>query len=226
MKRGYKKFHKFSLTASSKFNQRRRIILFLIFIALIFASFYFDSQIVRTISFLRNGFLNDFFLGITFLSSDLLIFFFLTSLFLWNENKRRWIFPLWLTLFLSVVASFLLKMSIQRMRPFELEIVSTLPVLIKESFNAWNYSFPSFQAMLVFCAIPILDMEFRKFKYFWIAFAVLVAFSRVYFGVHFMSDVLAGALIGYLIGLFVVRMEKEKKFGERIYEKIVERFKR
>ncbi|MEK6842211.1 MAG: phosphatase PAP2 family protein [Nanoarchaeota archaeon] len=203
--------------------KRKEVILFIFIIAVIFVSFYFDSYIVKGISFIRNNLLNDFFLGLTFLSSEVIIFFFLTSLFLWSENKRRWIFPLWLTLFLSIVVSFLLKISVQRARPFQLEIVSTLPVLIKESFSVWNFSFPSFQAMLAFCAIPILNKEFPKFKKVWIIFAILVAFSRVYFGVHFMSDILAGALIGYLLGVFIVKLEKEKKFGEKIYGKVIGR---
>ena len=205
--------------------KRREIILFFSVILAGLLSFYFDSQIIRAISALRTSFLDEFFLGITFVSSEIIIFFFLTSLFLWSERKRKWILPLWLSLFFSVAASFLLKISVQRMRPFQLEIVQTLPILISESFTAWNFSFPSFQSMLAFCAIPILDKEFPKFRYFWISFAVLVAFSRMYFGLHFMSDVIAGALIGYLIGLFIVKLEKEKKFGERIYGRITERLK-
>ena len=203
--------------------KKKGVILFSVSILSVFISFYFDSQIVQGISLIRNNFLNDFFLGLTFLSSEIIVFFFLTSLFLFNENKRRWIFPLWLTLFLSVVVGFLLKISVQRMRPFETGIVETLPVLIKESFNVWNYSFPSFQSMLVFCAIPILIMEFKRLKYVWIIFSVLVAFSRVYFGVHFLSDVIAGAILGYSIGLFVINLEKEKKFGNKIYRRIVGR---
>jgi len=183
-------------------------------------SFYFDSQIIKSVSFLRISFLDEFFLGITLISSEIIIFFFLTSLFLWNDRKRKWILPLWASLSFSVVASFLLKISIQRMRPFQTEIVSTLPVLISESFTKWNFSFPSFQSMLVFCAIPILDKEFPRLKYFWVAFAILVAFSRVYFGLHFLSDVIAGGLIGYFIGIFIVKLEKEKKFGEKIYWKV------
>ena len=205
--------------------KNKEVILFSIAILSIFGNFYFDSQIVSWISLIRNNFLNEFFLGLTFLSSEIIVFFFLTSLFLYNENKRRWIFPLWLTLFFSAITGFLLKVSVQRMRPFETGIVETLPVLISESFNVWNYSFPSFQSMLVFCAIPILVMEFKKFKYIWILFAILVAFSRVYFGVHFMSDVIAGAIIGYSIGLIVVKLEKEKKFGDKVYRKVVEKFK-
>ncbi len=41
----------------------------------------------------------------------------------------------------------------------------------------------------------------------------------MYFGLHYLSDVFIGAIIGYLIGLFVISLEKEYKFGEKIYEK-------
>jgi undecaprenyl-diphosphatase len=132
-------------------------------------------------------------------------------MFLWSENKRKWILPLWLTLFLSAVVGFLLKITVQRPRPFIAGIVSTLPNLMEKSFTTWNFSFPSFQSMLVFCALPILIKEFPKLKYFWITFAVLVAFSRVYFGLHFLSDVIAGGLIGYIIGTIVIKYEKENR---------------
>ncbi|MEK6760577.1 MAG: phosphatase PAP2 family protein [Nanoarchaeota archaeon] len=199
---------------------KRGIFLFIVAVASIFASLQFDSEISKAVSNIRVEQLNNFFLGLTFWSSEIIIFFLLTSFFLWNENKRRWIAPLWLTLFLSVVASFLLKISVQRMRPFQQEIVSTLPILISNSYTIWNFAFPSFQAMLVFCAIPILSKEFPKFKYAWIIFAALVAFSRVYFGLHFASDVIAGGLIGYVIGMLVVMYEKENRFGEKVYKKI------
>jgi membrane-associated phospholipid phosphatase len=74
--------------------------------------------------------------------------------------------------------------------------------------------------MLAFCAVPILAKEFPKFKYIWIIFAGLVAFSRVYFGLHFMSDVTAGGLIGLIIGWAVIEFENKFKFGEKIYIKI------
>ncbi|HJZ18862.1 MAG TPA: phosphatase PAP2 family protein [Candidatus Nanoarchaeia archaeon] len=200
--------------------QKKELVFLTLAVASIFASFYFDSEIVKLISFVRTELLNEFFLGITFLSSEIIIFFFLTSLFLYNENKRRWIFPLWLTLLLSAAISFFLKITVQRQRPFQLGIVSVLPVLEKGSFLIWNFSFPSFQAMMAFCAIPILSKEFPKFKYVWIIFAVLVAFSRVYFGVHFLSDVISGALMGYIIGIVILKYEKENPIGESAYKKI------
>lgn len=199
--------------------KKREIIFAFLIILVIVVSFYFDSEIVKGISLIRNSFLDEVFLGLTFVSSSVIIFFFLTSLFLWRERKRKWIFPLWFTLFLSVVVSFLLKVAVQRQRPFQLGIVSVLSVLEKSSHLIWDFSFPSFQAMLAFCAVPILSKEFPKFKYVWIVFASLVAFSRVYFGLHFLSDVIAGGAIGYLLGVIVIKIEKENKFWERIMKR-------
>jgi len=196
--------------------KKKSLVVIGIFILIFFISLYFDSEIVKGVSLIQNPALDDFFMGITFVSSGVVIFFVLTSLFLWKENKRRWILPLWITLALSGIVSFLLKASIQRKRPFQLGIVTIISTLEKASHLTWNFSFPSFQSMLAFCAIPILSKEFPKFKYVWIGFATLIAFSRVYFGLHFFSDVIAGGLIGYLIGIIIIKAELENKFGEKI----------
>lgn len=195
-------------------------IIFVIIVCLIIASLYFDKVLVKDVSLLRNNILDNFFLAITFVSSEIIIFFVLTSLFLWTEKKRRWIFPLWACLGISAAVSFILKFAVQRLRPFQQGIVSLVPILQEASFSTWNFSFPSFQSMLAFCAIPILSKEFPKLKKFWIAFAILVAFSRVYFGLHFFSDVITGGLIGYIIGLAILKLEKETKLGQKFYKKI------
>jgi undecaprenyl-diphosphatase len=197
---------------------KEMIILFVI-ISMV-ASLYWDNLLIKGISLLRNGVLDSFFLGITFVSSEIIMFFVLTSFFLWKKEKRKWIIPLWSCLGISALVSFILKIMIQRARPFQLGIVELISALESTSYSIWNFSFPSFQSMLVFCSIPILSKQFPKLKKFWIAFAILVAFSRVYFGVHFVSDVIAGGVIGYLIGVIVVREEKENRFGEKIYNRI------
>jgi len=196
--------------------KKNLLFLILISIILILISFCFDSQMITASSSIRTPPLDNFFLGITFVSAELIIFFVLTALFLWNENKQRWIIPLWLTLFLSTAISFILKTTIKRPRPFQLGIVPIINIIRETtSYATWNFSFPSFQAMLAFCAIPILSKEFPKLKWAWIIFALLVGFSRIYFGFHFLSDVIAGALIGYLIGTFIVKLENKKRFGEK-----------
>jgi undecaprenyl-diphosphatase len=188
---------------------KKSVIVILIALLALIASFYFDAQIVRAVHSIQDYYLTEFFLGVAFISSEIIIFFILTSLFLWNERKRSWIIPLWVTLALSALASFILKNIIQRERPFDQGIVSVLPV-IQSSIS--DFSFPSAHAIFAFCAIPILSKEFPRLRYFWIAFAVIIAFSRVYLGVHFLSDVIAGALIGYGIGELVVAIKMRKIF--------------
>jgi undecaprenyl-diphosphatase len=203
--------------------RKRRIIGIIAVVLAVIISFCLDKGFIQAVSLLRNSFLDYVFLGITFASSEIIIFFILTAFFLWNENKREWILPLWACLGFSALISFILKVMVQRLRPFQLGFVSLLPQLQEESFNIWNFSFPSFQSMLVFSAIPILSKQFPRLKNVWIAFAVLVAFSRLYFGVHFVSDVLIGAAIGYLIGYIIVRTEKENHWGKNFYKKIFKR---
>jgi undecaprenyl-diphosphatase len=203
--------------------KKKGIIFLSIWVILFLACFYFDNFLVQSVSLLRNNILDNFFLLITFVSSEIILFFILTAMFLWTENKRGWILPLWICLVGSAVISFLLKIIVQRARPFQLGLVSLISNLQSSSYEIWNFSFPSFQSMLVFSAIPILAYNFPKLKKFWIVFAVLVAFSRIYFGVHFFSDVIAGAAIGYLIGILILKLEKNKKFGLKIYKKIFRR---
>ena len=195
-----------------------------LFVALFFIlSFTFDKGISKFIEDIRNPVMDYLLLGISFGSSLTIILLFLTTLFFYSERKRRWILPLWLTILLTMIIGFLLKIIIKRNRPFEEGVVSVANVLFYEiiyNFNTWNFSFPSLQSMLAFSVLPFISKEFKKFKHVWVLFAFLVAFSRVYFGLHFLSDALTGSLIGYLIGWFVIKTEKETKFWERIYQRI------
>ena len=199
--------------------KKNRIIILFLLVFLGLVSFYFDSEIVKFISLSRTGFLNEFFLGLTFLSSAIIMLFFLTSLFLWNENKRRWILPLWFTLGASIVTSFLIKVSVHRLRPFQEGVVSTLPSLLEGAQEIWDFSFPSSHAVISFCAVPILAKEFPRFKWVWVLIAVLISFSRIYFGLHYMSDLIAGGIIGYLIGITIVKYEEEKQIFEKVYKR-------
>ena len=200
--------------------KRKGFILALFIILAFILSFYFDNQIVVYFSYIRNFFLTNFLMGLTFISSEAILFIFLTSLFLWQGQKRKWILPLWFTMAVSVAISFFLKIIVNRPRPFQTGLVSTFPILAKNSHLSWNLSFPSFHTMLVFSAIPLISKQFPRFKYIWITFASLIAISRVYFGLHFLSDVLVGGIIGYFLGLIILKMEEDNQFWEKILNKI------
>jgi undecaprenyl-diphosphatase len=200
--------------------KNRGVLLCALMIGMIIISLYFDNYLAEKVLFLRGDALNNFFLSVASISSGAIIFFVLTALFLWRENKRRWILPLWMSFGISAFVGFILKVSIQRDRPYQVGLISTLPVLEEASHLIWNFSFPSFHTMFAFCAIPILAEQFPKLKKIFITFAILVAFSRVYLGLHFVSDVIVGGLIGYLIGIIIVKFEKDNGFGKNIYNRI------
>jgi len=192
----------------------------------IILSFYLDNTLIKGVSLLRNSILDSIFLIITKLGSEIILFAIVTALFLWRDEKRRWILPLWITIGVSAFVSFLLKVTVQRLRPFQIGLVSLLPQLQEASYDIWNFSFPSNHSLLAFCVVPILSEQYPKLKKVWIAAAVLIAFSRIYLGLHFFSDVIAGGAIGYLIGMMIVKLEKETKFGKNVYENISREIKK
>jgi membrane-associated phospholipid phosphatase len=88
--------------------------------------------------------------------------------------------------------STVLKYSINRERPY-----ITYPDITKKS-SAGSPSFPSGHTSNAFAAATSLSLEFPKWyivvpSYTW---AGCVGYSRMHLGVHYPSDVLAGALIG------------------------------
>ena len=134
-----------------------------------------------------------------------------TSLFLWEEKKRDWIPILWSSFIISFVLSSIIKLLAARIRPYGI-IASFLGVI--------NYSFPSLHAATAFSLVPILNKKFSELKWFWISFATLLSYGRVYLGLHYMSDVIAGGVIGYLLGLLFVFIEDRYGLGKRIMKRL------
>lgn len=74
------------------------------------------------------------------------------------------------------------------------------------------YSMPSNHAINIFAAMVFLSLRYRKVAPVFLIFASLVAYSRVYVGVHYPSDIVVGALMGTGIAFFY--SWAEKKGGE------------
>ena len=121
------------------------------------------------------------------------------------NEKKQYITPTIITLAISTLISYGLKFIIMRPRPFS--FVEYLPFL-----NLIDYSFPSSHCVAIFALLPILNKEFKKLRYLWVCVALIVAFTRLYFGMHYLSDVIFGSLIGYGIGLLIAdRINKKIK---------------
>ena len=164
-----------------------------------------DSGLILFLQNLRSSGLDEIMSWIGSVGSGVVIFFVISALFLYEERKRKWILPLWLSFALASLVTLALKLLIARARPFE------VLALDPGTFAFWDSSFPSWHAAMAFSALPVLDKEFSNIKLFWIIFAILIALSRIYFGFHFLSDIIAGALIGYFSGLLFMRVWSGRK---------------
>jgi membrane-associated phospholipid phosphatase len=76
-------------------------------------------------------------------------------------------------------------------------------------------SFPSGHAMSAFAVAGAIAVLSPRLRWPVLALAALIAFSRVYLGVHFWLDVLAGAGLGMTIGVLIA-MAVRRLFAERL----------
>jgi undecaprenyl-diphosphatase len=137
-------------------------------------------------------------------------FIFVPALFLFLLYKKKvWGISFFLFLILSVATSDLIggqviKPTFQRLRP----PVAGLQVQLR-STHYGGYSFPSNHSANMFSAATFVSIIAPPLGFVMYPVAALVAYSRVYCGVHYPGDVLFGALLGIIVGnLYAVLFRK------------------
>ena len=151
----------------------------------------------------RFGLLNSLMRGITALGNAGAVWIAVAILLLCIRRYRKCgVVMLASLLFCTLINTVIFKNLVQRARPFD--VIPELTILIKRPSG---FSFPSGHASTSFaCAWAIMGMKMeRKFAVCAFILATLIAFSRVYVGVHYPTDVIAGAVVGIICGITVCR---------------------
>jgi undecaprenyl-diphosphatase len=136
-----------------------------------------------------------------------------------GENTRKVALLGLAALLLANVAVYLLKIIVAELRPFN--VLSHVDLLVSESEI---YSFPSGHSASSFAVMIVIGLKYRlhikgkayRLLYPLLAFAALIAFSRVYIGVHYPLDVVFGAIVGILSAVLVIYIGWDETVVNRI----------
>ena len=180
-----------------------------------------DHYLVLAINAMHSTFLDSF---MWFLSGSYILFFLLpfVSYFLlkaYNSKQLTWIFiAIILTIILTDQLSVhAFKEVFQRYRPSHNLLLKPQLHLHEypdgSLYKGGKFGFVSSHASNYFGILTIIYtlINQRWVKVVLFVIALLIIYSRIYLGVHFVSDVICGALLGYVLAKFILQFLLLKK---------------
>lgn len=188
------------------------VLLFFVDLIMIITRFSsnFDNAISLFFSVHNNVTFTNTFKAISFICSPKFMIILNVLLFIFIIIKKKYkLFIIVLSSISSVIINNLVKIIVRRERPDYLRMVMEK-----------SYSFPSGHAMisvLFFGSIIYLvnkyNLKYKKLITFSLStFVLLVGISRIYLGVHYLTDVVGGYLLGFIVLLLIIHLFERKKF--------------
>lgn len=163
-----------------------------------------DKNLFFLINRISNPYLDSFFISITFFGST--VFWILMIILTWFKRNTKASIYLIYVFILDTISLFTLKWLFLRPRPFE--VFEGLK--FKDPEIGMGPSFPSGHSERAFSGAIILGKIYKKFRIIFIILAMLVAFSRIYIGMHYPLDTLIGSINGIIIGSISTTIPIEK----------------
>ena len=158
-------------------------------------------------NFIKNPFFDIVMPKITSLGDAGLIWILCGVVLLFSKKYRKGGIVLLMALALgAVLGNMILKPFFARPRPCH--IVKDIEMLISVPKG---YSFPSGHTLSSMTGAYILTYINKKFGYFAVVLAILIAFSRMYLYVHFFTDIIGGTVIAFIISYTFIKIFKLEK---------------
>lgn len=176
-----------------------------------------DTKLFFLINGLENKYLDIITQGISWITEAAFLWF-LISIFIFifskKERKRKIMLILFGLLVNSWIVNVFLKILFFRERPFyALDGVRVLGKIWE------NSSFPSGHVAASVLALIVIFYLFKIRRKLLITtaiiFIILLGFSRVYAGMHYPSDILAGGVVGIISGIIVIWIDGQVIFSEK-----------
>lgn len=168
--------------------------------------FSIDEKILMYIQdHMRCGILDKVFPAFTHLGDAGIFWIVLTLILLCFKKTRRAGVCSMLALIGSVLLNnVILKPLVNRTRPYEL-----IDGLILIGKKADDGSFPSGHAAAsIASAVALMGYLKKRYSFPLLGVALLISFSRLYIGIHYPTDVLAGIVDGILLALLAMVIER------------------
>jgi undecaprenyl-diphosphatase len=135
----------------------------------------------------------------------LLIFYLLQKKLGWKKFGYYILFTAVLILISDQTAN-LFKNSFQRLRPCNLEELKDIIRIVKTSSSFSFYSGHATNSMASTVFAFMILKQYYKHSYLLFLFPLIFAFSRIYLGLHFPSDILTGYLFGATFGFICYKL--------------------